>query len=255
MIESIMAQVENAAGFPDVVVARRGPALCLQLARPEKSNAYTQPMLRAIAHHLVTADGDPDVRAIVFTGAGDRSFCAGADRDELATRDWQSALTLLAADVFARIESCRCVTIAAINGAAVGGGLELALACDLRLTVPSAKFWLPEPELGLIPAAGGTVRLPRIVGLAKAKELILGGAVWDAAEAVRNGLVTEVVPANELHSRVDIWCERIARRDPLALQLAKQALVIGSRSADSGFDRLAQALLIQRQRNGDQESP
>lgn len=206
-------------------------------------------MLSAILQHVEAAEHDLDVRVLVFTGAGDRTFCAGADRDELAARDWQSALTLFSAEVFRRIERSRCVTIAAINGAAVGGGFELALACDLRLAVTTARFWLPEPELGLLPAAGGTERLPRLVGVAKAKELILGGASWDAAEALRLGLVSEITVSAELMDRVHAWCERIVRRDPLALQLAKRAIDhshIGAIETD--FALVAQALLIHRQR-------
>lgn len=203
-------------------------------------------MLSRLLAEMEQATTDADVCAVVITGAGERAFCAGADREELARRDWRAVLNLESAEVFARISACPCVTLAAINGAACGGGLELALACDIRIAAEQARFGFPEPELGLIPAAGGTQRLADVVGKAKAKELILGGAVWDAAEALRCGLVSEVVPLAELPAAIERWVDRIARRDPTALRLAKQAMDLES-SHDAGFrfERVAQALLDQ----------
>lgn len=229
---------------PHVVLDRRGSALWIQLDRPQKANAYTQPMLTALEAAIVAADEDATLRVIVITGRGDRAFCAGADRAELAARDWQDVLALAATRVFARLHASRCVTIAGLNGAAVGGGLELALACDLRLAAPHARFWLPEPLLGLIPAAGATVLLPALVGPTRAKELVLAGAEWDAQEAFRYGLVNEVAAEGLLGERLEAWCERITRRDPHALQLAKRALDVEAGAAGGReYALLAQALL------------
>jgi enoyl-CoA hydratase/carnithine racemase len=232
-------------------VRRDGPAAVLTLARPERSNAYTQAMLEALDQEIARADADAAVRVIVVTGTGDRAFSGGADRAELAVRDWRAVLELKSARVFERLRRSRCVTIAAINGAAVGGGLELAISCDLRVAVTGSTFRLPEPEFGLLPAAGGTALLPLLVGPLKTKELILGGASWDAAEALAHGLLTEVVAPGDLWARVTVWIDRIVRRDPDALRLAKQAIdAAATGTGASGFALVAQSLLVSHSRNG-----
>lgn len=237
--------VTGASGPGAVEATREGYALVLRLVRPECANAYTQPMLASLVEHVERADADPEVRVVVVTGAGSRVFCAGADRGELASRDWRSVLTLASARAFRRLRQSRCVTLAAINGDAVGGGLELALACDLRLAVEGARFWLPETELGLLPAAGATALLPRLVGPLRAREMILAGAAWDAAEAFRNGLLSEVVPAEALFDRVRAWVGRIAGRDADAVALAKQAMDLGSPGpGEPAFELVAQSLLV-----------
>jgi enoyl-CoA hydratase len=203
---------------------RSGAAAWLQLDRPEKSNAYTQSMLNELLVAVDEADEDPAVRVVVLTGRGARAFCAGADRRELTQRTVEDVLNLKSARVFQRLADCRKVTLAAINGGAIAGGLELALACDIRVAVRTATFALPEPELGLIPAAGGTFRLAEVVGLAAAREVILGGAVWTADEAWRRGLLSAVTEDDGLHDEVEQWVQRAARRDPVAVMLAKRAL-------------------------------
>lgn len=233
-----------------IVGRRAAHALIVTVTRPSHANAYTQAMLADLHQHLDAADADPAIRAIVVTGDGDRSFCAGADRQEITTRDWRSVLTLASARVFQRLRDSRCVTIAAINGAAVGGGMELALACDLRLAVPQARFWLPEPEFGLLPAAGGIRLLPREVGPLRTRELILGGAVWTAEEALKANFLTEIAAPAALWDRVQIWIDRIAVRDIEAIRLAKQVLASGA-GGDTTMDRLAQSLLVRHQRSRD----
>ncbi len=233
---------------------RQGPAGYVQLNRPEKANAYTEPMLEALAAHVGRMATDPEVRVVVICGAGDRAFCAGADLDEVAGRDWRAALSLKSAQVFSGISRCPRVTLAAVNGAATGGGLELALACDIRIAAEDARFSFPETQLGLIPAAGGTQRLPQVVGRARAKELILGGRVWEAGEALRFGLLSEVTVLEELLPRAQRWAERIARRDPAALELAKRAIDLGATDGPGyGFESVVQALLY-RLRPGAKES-
>jgi enoyl-CoA hydratase len=230
---------------------RHGPATYVELNRPDKANAYNQAMLDALGGLVDQAAADAGVRLLVITGNGDRAFCGGADLAELADRDWQAAFRLKSAELFARISRCRMVTLAAINGAAVAGGLELALACDLRIAVTAARFWLPEPELGLIPAAGGTHRLVDAVGRARAKELILGGRVWGADEALRFGLVSELTGRDELLPLAQQWAERIALRNAAAVVLAKRAIDLGrSEMPGQSYESVAQALLYQLRRDG-----
>ncbi len=229
---------------------RDGAAHYVRLDRPEKANAYTQAMLDALADAVRRAALDESCKALVVTGAGE-AFCAGADLQEIRDRSWQEVWNLKSAQVFAALAECRLVTIAAINGAAVAGGLELALACDIRLAAESARFWFPEPELGLIPAAGGTQRLCEVVGKARAKEMILGGARWNADQAAQFGLVSEVVPVDELLPRAAQWVERIGRRDVKALELAKRATDLDAApGAGFDFERAAQSILQLRREAG-----
>jgi enoyl-CoA hydratase len=145
------------------------------------------------------------------------------------------------------------VTLAAVNGAAVAGGLELALACDIRIAADNACFSFPEPQFGLMPAAGGTQRLAQVVGKARAKELILGGRVWEAEEALRFGLLSEVTDPEELLPRVQEWVQRVADRNPVALQLAKKAIDLDSEAGPGhSFERVAEALLYQLRQRGEE---
>lgn len=222
----------------------------LQINRPDKANAYNQDMLDAFLDALERMEEDDSVRVIVVCAAGARAFCAGADLAELQGRDYRDGLELKSARVFSRLAASSRVTIAAINGAAAGGGFELALACDLRIASSHARFFFPEAEHGLLPAAGGTRRLPGIVGVGKAKELILGGRIWRASEALRFGLVSEVVKVGSLMRAAQQWGERIARRDMLALRLAKRAVdASAERPAGPDFEAVAEALLYQVRRD------
>lgn len=242
----IMTHPDSTPDSDFVRAWRQGPAGYIQLNRPEKANAYSQPMLEALGAHVGRMAADPEVRVVIICGAGDRAFCAGADLAQLAGRDWRSALNLKSAEVFSLISRCPSVTLAAVNGVATGGGLELALACDLRIAAHSARFWFPEPELGLMPAAGGTQRLTQVVGKARAKELILGGRVWEAEEALRFGLVSEVTRPDQLLPTAQQWADRIASRSPVALQLAKKAIDLDATGGPGySFESVAEALLYQ----------
>lgn len=225
----------------------------IQINRPDKANAYNSAMLDSMENMLHQHEDNTEIRAIVFCGTGKRTFCAGADLDEMQEKDFESALNLRSAEVFGKISISPKVTLAAINGSAVGGGLELALACDIRISAKTGKFFFPEPRLGLIPAAGGTQRLPKIVGIARAKEMILGGCQWDANKAYNWGLVSEVVESNKLLERAQQWGEQISQADPIALQLAKRAIDHeSSRGVGSNFELVAEALLYQiRRQNKD----
>lgn len=226
-----------------ILTRRDGASVVVTLSRAARANAYTQSMLDGLLAAIDAADADTSVRVIVITGEGDRAFSAGADLRELAERDWRDVVALKSESVFARVGRSRAVTIAAINGAAVGGGLELALSCDLRLATKHATFRLPEPAFGVLPAAGGTALLPQLVGPLRAKELILGGAEWTADTALSAGLVTEVIAAEDLWARVADWVSRIASRDAHATALAKQAIDAATSAGGGGYALLAQSLL------------
>jgi enoyl-CoA hydratase/carnithine racemase len=191
-------------------------------------NALSTALIADLDRRVGELAADPKVRAVVVTGEG-QYFSAGADVKEMATLDLSAApeVARKGLAVYGRLEALRAPVIAAINGLALGGGLELALSCDLRLAGESAKLGAPEVTLGLIPAYGGTQRLPRLVGVAKAKELIFTGAMISAAEALKIGLVNKTVPAGqELRAARDL-AHTIAQRSPKAVQAAKRSIVEG----------------------------
>jgi enoyl-CoA hydratase len=201
-------------------------------------NALSTGLLADLERRVGELAKDPKVRAVIVTGDG-QYFSAGADVKELATVDLASApeVARRGLGVYARLAALAPPVIAAVNGLALGGGLELALACDLRIAGDSAKLGAPEVSLGLIPAYGGTQRLPRLVGVAKAKELIFTGAMISAAEALRIGLVNRTVPAGqELRAARDL-AHTIAQKAPKAVQAAKRAIVDGlSLPLDRGIE-------------------
>jgi enoyl-CoA hydratase/carnithine racemase len=191
-------------------------------------NALSTALLAELGAHVGRLADDPKVRAVILTGDG-QYFSAGADLKEMATLDLTTAPEIVRRGhaLFQRIADLRAPVVAAINGLAVGGGLELALACDLRIAGESAKLGAPEVVYGLMPAYGGTQRLPRTVGLAKAKELIFTGAMISAAEALRIGLVNKTVPSGqELRAARDL-AHTIAQRAPRAVQASKRAIMAG----------------------------
>ncbi len=231
-----------------IVWEQQNALVRLTLHRPSSANAYTAAMLAQLDESLHRIEADPDVATVVITGA-EKWFCAGADHRERDARDWRSVVELPSARVFQRLARCPAVTIAAVNGAAVGGGLELAMATDLRIACATATFALPELELGLLPAAGGIDRLPELVGPMAARQLILGGVVWTADDAFRHGLILDVAPdLAGLQQRVADYADRIATRDVTALRFAKQRLSSGVQMSTEAT-RLVQALLVARHSN------
>jgi methylglutaconyl-CoA hydratase len=177
-------------------VEMRGTALVLTLNRPDRVNALSRELIRAIGDSAREADRDDAVRAVVLTGAGDKAFCAGADLKERQafTKDDVRDVVRLYRSEFGALDRCSKPVVAALNGVALGGGLELALMCDLRVAAKHAIVGLPETGLAIIPGAGGTQKLPRIVGEARAKEMILLGRRLSADEALAWGLVNHVAP-------------------------------------------------------------
>lgn len=232
-----------------LIVERRGPAAVLTLNRPEARNAISVALGEALVTALTDAEQDPEVRAIVLTGAGDVSFCAGADLKERATMGDEQVKRFLGTlgEALQRIERMDKPVIAAINGFALGGGLELALTCDIRIAAESATMGLTEVRLGIIPGGGGTQRLPRVVGIARAKELIFTGRRVAADEAERIGLVNAMVPDGELVDRAVAMAEAIALGAPLAVAQAKRAIQDGMQTdlaSGLGIERACYATLI-----------
>ncbi len=207
----------------------------LTINRPEKMNALSNQLISELKTVLDTIEQDDKLRVLIFTGAGDKAFVAGADIRELLVRDAQIGrkVSKERQDLFSRIENLAVPVIAAVNGYALGGGLELALACSIRICSDRAKFGAPEVKLGIIPGDGGTQRLPRLVGLGRAMEMILSGDFIDAQEAYRIGLANKVVPHEELMEKTLELADKIASRPPLAVQFAKEAV---NRSVGSGSD-------------------
>lgn len=224
-----------------------GRVATLTVSRPEVRNALDGETVAELHRALEEAR---EVRAtvIVVTGKGDKAFVSGADISAIRERRRDDALASINSRLMAAVEAHEAVTIAAVNGYALGGGCELALACDLRLAAENAVFGLPEPGLGIIPGAGGTQRLPRIVGLGRAKEMILTGARWDARKALEAGLVSQVVPRAELMAAARAMAERVLALGPLAVRLAKAAVNASSQmplAAGLAFESTAQAITFE----------
>lgn len=207
----------------------------LTINRPEKLNALSNQLMSELKNVLTDIESDENLRVLIITGAGDKAFVAGADIGELVIRDARIGrkVSKERQDLFSRIENLAVPVIAAVNGYALGGGLELALACSLRICSDSAQFGAPEVKLGIIPGDGGTQRLPRLIGLGRAMDMILTGDFIDANEAYRIGLANKVVPNEELMEITLEMAEKIASRPPLAVQFAKEAV---NRSVGSGME-------------------
>ena len=200
-----------------------GEMAIITLNRPEKLNALDTETRRELLKSF--NEVEERARVAIITGSG-RAFAAGADINELLQRNPIAALEAgkLGTELFTRIEESDVVSIAAVNGYALGGGCELAMACDIRIASRKAKFGQPEINIGIIPGAGGTQRLPRLVGLGMAKKLVLTGEMIDAEEALRIGLVEEVVDEDRLMDRAKEIARKILEKPPLAVKLAKRAL-------------------------------
>ncbi|MBI2370789.1 MAG: enoyl-CoA hydratase/isomerase family protein [Deltaproteobacteria bacterium] len=216
--------------FETILYEKREGVAFLTLNRPQALNARNRQMRREMVAALQDARADEGVRVLILTGAGDRAFSVGRDLKEAA----QESGSLVEGRRARHQENDTLVlatldkpTIAAIHGYALGGGCELALACDIRVASEDAQLGLPEVSRGMIPGSGGTQRLPRLVGMGRALELILTGEPVDAREAYRIGLVNRVVPRSELLPTAEKIARTIASRAPVALRYAKEAVVKG----------------------------
>ena len=198
----------------------------ITVQRPEKLNALNNEVLKELEQTFAALEFDDQVGAVVVTGSGEKAFVAGADIAELVSLDTASARrqALAGQAVFDRIEGFPKPVIAAVNGFALGGGCELALACHIRIASENAKFGLPEVSLGIIPGYGGTQRLPRLVGKGVALDMILSGEMVPAADALRMGLVSRVFPLAELRAGADKLARTLLSRGPLAQRSALDAV-------------------------------
>lgn len=214
-----------------IKVSVDGPVAVVVVDRPHKLNAIDPSMLATLESMFADLDRRSDVRVVILTGSGGRAFSVGADIDAWADLEPMEMWRRWVRDgnqIVDRIASVRQPVIAAVNGFALGGGLELALAADIRVCCSSATFGSPEVRVGTVPGWGGSVRLPEIVGKARATHLVLTGSSIDAVRAEQWGLVTEVVPDAELMERAGDLARKIADNSPVAVELAKQMMLTGS---------------------------
>ena len=213
------------------------PIATVTLNRPKVLNALSPELVGEVNQALRELDGDDRVRAVVLTG-GPKVFAAGADIGDMAERSAAEQLNRDQTGAWSPISGFKKPLIAAVNGYCLGGGCELALACDIRIASENASFGQPEINLGIIPGGGGTQRLTRLVGEGRAMELILTGDIIDAKTAFAIGLVNHVVPADQLEAKTMEIANRIAEKGPIALRLAKEAVKLASRSnLDEGLRR------------------
>ena len=198
--------------------------------RPKSLNALNSETLAELNTSLAEIEGRTDIKVVILTGSGSKSFVAGADISEMvnATPAEGRAMGLLAREAFGRLENMPQVTIAAVNGFALGGGCEISMACDIRVAAENAKFAQPECGLGILPGFGGTQRLARLVGKGRAKEMIFTCDMIDAQDAYRIGLANHVVPQEELLDYCKAMAGRIMKNAPYAVSLAKQVINSGA---------------------------
>ena len=235
--------------FQRISLETAGGVATIRFRVPKKLNAWDGLMLEEVKTALDAIGKQDDIRMAVFTGEG-RAFSVGADLNWF-TPDTQTHRFRIQAryahDVFDALEELEKPVLAAINGVCVGGGLEFAISCDLRVAVEEARFGFPEVNAGIIPGSGGCSRLARLVGVGVAKELILTGELISAAEAKQIGLVHAVVPADQLPAKITEYAEKIGRRGPLAVGMAKQmintALSVDA-STGRALERLGQSILL-----------
>ncbi|WP_106496456.1 enoyl-CoA hydratase/isomerase family protein [Lentibacillus sp. Marseille-P4043] len=234
--------------YQHIELVRKEKLAYIIINRPEIRNALNQETLDEMVHALESLVQNEEVGCIIFTGKGNKSFAAGADINQLKEKTATDALKQGGMQhVYDLIESCEKPTIAMVNGYALGGGCELAMACDIRVASTNAKFGLPELNLSIIPSAGGTQRLARLVGKGKALDMILTGKLLDANEATQFGLVSEAVEPERLAETVEAYAKKILAKGPLAVKLAKLSVHMGTETdMKTGLmlEKLSQAVLF-----------
>ena len=234
--------------FVEITYEERGPMALITINRPARHNAISLDTLEEL-HAAVGRAADAEaVRAITITGAGEKAFASGSDLSEVLHRDFRKALEPIVQGLADRLERTPKPTIAAINGICMGGGLEVALGCDLRIATPEARFATPEGKLGIIPGGGATARLPRIVGRGWGMEMLLMGEPIDAERALAIGLVTRIVPAEELLAEAQRIAEHLAGFAPFVPRTMKAMVNFGMEASLSGalmLEKYAQGALVQ----------
>lgn len=234
--------------YENLLHETRGPLALITINRPAKLNAISLDTVDELHLAIAAAADDPAVRVLAITGAGNKAFAAGSDLAEVVHRDLNKALEPIVQGIAERLERCPKPTIAAINGICFGGGLEVALGCDLRVAGRSARFATPEGKLGIIPGGGATQRLPRLVGRAWALDMLLMGEPIDAERALHIGLVTRLVDDADLLATVQRMAEHLAGFAPLVPRYMKamvHAGMEGSLAAGLAMEKFAQAGLCE----------
>jgi len=212
--------------FKNIIYEKKNNVAIITINRPHVLNALNRETLLEILSALMDIEKDPDIKVLIITGTGDKAFCAGADVNEFKDKTLMEILEFieLGHRVSTMIEDLSKPVIAAINGYALGGGLELALACDFIIASSNAKLGQPEINLGIIPGWGATQRLVRLIGIRKAKELILLGEMLTAEEALQIGLVNKVVPLGRLREEAFNLAKKLKEKSPVALKFAKHTI-------------------------------
>lgn len=225
-----------------------GPMALVTINRPEKHNAISLDTLRELQEAVAEAGADDAVKVITVTGAGGRAFASGSDLSEVVDRDFRKALEPIVQGLAEQLERTPKPTIAAIDGICMGGGLEVALGCDLRIATPNSRFATPEGKLGIIPGGGATARLPRIVGKGWAMEMMLMGEPIDAGRALSIGLVTRVVAKDELLPEARRMADHLATFAPFVPRTMKAMVHFGMEASLAGalmLEKYAQGALVQ----------
>jgi len=236
-----MASAASALQFNNILFEKKGPIANIILNRPKVLNALNQEVFSELKTAFAEAREDSSIRGVILTGSGDKAFAAGADIAEMSnyTAFQAEEATRHAQAVTELIENLGKPVVAAVNGFALGGGCELAMACTIRIASETAKFGQPEVKIGIMPGAGGTQRLPRLVGKGRALQLILSGGIIDAHEAYRIGLVNEVVPSENLITRAETILDQINSNAPLGVKFSIEAV-------NKGMDaNVSEGLLIE----------
>jgi enoyl-CoA hydratase len=220
--------------YKTIIYERKEQVVWLSLNRPKVGNSINLELANELVDACRAINQDDEVRAVVLTGAGE-SFCSGCDLAELRAASADNLKKINTASLSSSaVASLNCPVIAAINGDALGAGLELALSCDIRICSENARFGFPETSYGIIPGGGGTQRLPRIIGKGKATEMVITAAPIDAKEAYRVGLVNKVVPKQKLHEEAEEIAKKLISRAPIAVRYAKEAVNKGAGAEDGG---------------------
>ena len=234
--------------FDNILLEMNSPMALITINRPDKHNAISLATLDELHLAVDAAARDDSIRVIAITGAGGRAFASGSDLNEVANRDLQKAMEPIVQGLAAKLESLTIPTIAAIDGICMGGGLEIALGCDLRVCTPASRFATPEGKLGIIPGGGATARLPRIVGKGWAMEMMLMGEPIAAERAQQIGLVTRIVEADQLLNHVRDMALHLASFAPFVPHFMKAMVhqgMEGSLASALAMEKFAQGALVQ----------
>lgn len=233
--------------YKNIIYEKSENVCIVTVNRPEVRNALNRETWLELDSAISSVQNDDEIKVVIITGAGEKAFVSGADINALKERTMLETFTGENQSILNRLANLDKVSIAAINGFALGGGCELAMACDLRIAAENAKLGQPEINLAILPGAGGTQRLSRLVGVAKAKELIFTGDIIDAGEALRIGLVNRVVAPGQAVIAAKEMAQKIVTKGPLAIRFAKTVIDFGSNvNIESGLlmEKFAQTVLF-----------